>query len=100
MGVLHLDHSLPQTDQIGSDSYSSTRHLCVSQGENQKDLALSVLQEESDTRPPHHTDGDDFFVGLRRFPRDSAWTSQVLNTKIFVFPNDVSDNVSVMRKAN
>lgn len=52
----------------------------------------SSYSEKSDPHS-HHTNCNDLLIGLRGFSSNGARTSQVLNPKTFVLPNDVGDDV-------
>lgn len=43
----------------------------------------------------YHTNRNNLLIGLRGFSCDGAGTSQILDPKAIVLPDDVSDDVSV-----
>lgn len=57
--------------------------------------ALLTQRNQIHILMPYHTNCNNLLIGLRGFSSNGARTSQVLNPKTFVLPNDVSDDVPV-----
>lgn len=91
--VFHLNHSLSQTHQIGSDSNSTTCYLQEHKKWLRDHMGSSI--SEKSVAYSHHTNCNNLLIGLRRFASNGARASQVLNPKTFFLPDDVSDDVPI-----